>query len=85
MTADVQLVLTVPSDLVDVLVRQVSEQMQPTETTSPWLDLPEAAEYLRTTVDSIRGMVKRKQLPFHKPNGRLLFNRHELDEWARSA
>jgi excisionase family DNA binding protein len=51
---------------------------------SPWLSVKSAARYLDTTPDAIRGLVKRRQIPFRKaPNGRLLFDGRELDRWIR--
>jgi excisionase family DNA binding protein len=50
---------------------------------SPWLNVDSAAAYLDTSIGAIRGMVKRRQIPVHRTNGRLLFNRQELDAWAR--
>ncbi len=51
----------------------------------PWLNVKGAAEYLATTGQAIRGLVKRDAIPFHKaPNGRLLFHRDELNRWVRS-
>lgn len=50
-----------------------------------WLGVKGAAEYLATTDQAIRGLVKRNAIPFYKaPNGRLLFHRDELDRWVRS-
>lgn len=73
-------------ELVEALARRVVEMLPDRDgSSSPWLDVQEAAEYLRTTEDSIRGMVKRRQIPFHKPNGRVLFHCGELDQWALEA
>ena len=53
--------------------------------TSSWLDVEGAAEYLCTTSNAIRGMVKRRQVPFHRtPTGRLLFDRCEVNAWVRA-
>ncbi len=52
---------------------------------SAWLGVKGAAEYLATTDQAIRGLVKRDAIPVHKaPNGRLLFDRDELNRWVRS-
>jgi len=50
---------------------------------SPWLTVLEAAEYLRTTEDAIRAMVRRSDVPSHRTaTGRRLFRRDELDAYA---
>ena len=50
-----------------------------------WLDAAAAAAHLGLTEDAIRGLVKRRQIPFHRtPNGRLRFSETELDEWVRT-
>jgi excisionase family DNA binding protein len=49
-----------------------------------FLDVAGAAAYLASTPSGIRSLVKRRAIPFHKaPNGRILFDREELDTWAR--
>ena len=54
------------------------------DTPSAWLDVAGAAAHLATTEHAIRGLVKRRQLPTHRTeNGPLLFDRAELDAWAR--
>lgn len=44
-----------------------------------WMNTQETAEYLRTTSASIRNLVYRGQLKCHKPFGKLLFKRADLD------
>ena len=49
-----------------------------------WLDVPGASAHLGLTPNSIRGLVKRGQLPVYRTkNGRLRFSMTELDEWVR--
>ena len=43
----------------------------------------EAAEYLRRTEGAIRKLVLRRAIPFHKPGGRLLFVKSEIDQWIQ--
>jgi Helix-turn-helix domain len=51
----------------------------------PWLDVPSAADHVALTEDAIRGLVKRRQIPFHRTkNGRLRFSVAELDHWVRT-
>ena len=50
---------------------------------TPWLNVEDAADYLRTTKDAIRATVRRGDLPVHRTaNGRLLFHRDDLDAYA---
>ena len=46
---------------------------------SPYLTAPEAAEYLRTTVQGIYALVKRARLKPMPGSGKLLFTREALD------
>jgi hypothetical protein len=49
-----------------------------------FLDVAGAAAFLRSTTSAIRSLVKRNAIPFHRaPNGRLLFDRGELEAWVR--
>jgi len=47
-----------------------------------FLDVEGASKFLSLTPGAIRSLVKRGAIPFHKPNGRLLFDRAELAEWV---
>ena len=50
-----------------------------------WLDVSAAAAHLSFTENAIRGLLKRKQIPFHRTeNGRIRFLVTELDRWAQS-
>jgi excisionase family DNA binding protein len=47
---------------------------------SPWLTIPEAAEYLRTTPAAVRKRIARGQLRASRPEGsRILLRREEID------
>jgi excisionase family DNA binding protein len=49
---------------------------------SPYLTVPEAAQYLRTTPQGIYSLVKRGRLhPMPGRPGRLLFTRESLDRY----
>jgi excisionase family DNA binding protein len=51
---------------------------------SPYLVAGEAAEYLRTTVQGVYSLVKRRKLrPMPGRPGRLLFTREDLDRYLR--
>ena len=50
-----------------------------------FLDVAGAATFLASTPSAIRSLVQRDAVPYHKaPNGRLLFDRVELERWVRS-
>lgn len=49
----------------------------------PWLDVGEAAEYIRCPKSRIYALVSAGRLPHHKDGSRLLFRREELDNWIR--
>ncbi len=59
---------------------------------SEWLNVIEAAFYLRTLrkdgspcVERIRNLVNQGKIPFYKPFGRLLFKRSELKIFIESS
>lgn len=53
--------------------------------TSPYFTAPEAAAYLRTTIQGIYSLVKRGRLkPMPGRPGRLLFTREALDRYLHS-
>ena len=47
------------------------------------LDIKQAAEHLGVTVQTMYGKVHRKDVPFHKPSGKLYFYASELDAWIK--
>jgi hypothetical protein len=86
----VQVALNIPEASLEQLAHAVALELAhdlivSESAKSPWLDVDAAATHLgATTPDAVRALVKRRQIPFHKaPNGRLLFDRHELDAWVR--
>ena len=50
-----------------------------------FLDADGAAEYLGLTRKAVYALVERGRLPYHRPAGRLLFDRRELRAWAEAA
>lgn len=48
-----------------------------------WMTKAEAAEHLRVSVRQLERLVADKAVPFHRPEGRLLFDQRELDAWVR--
>jgi excisionase family DNA binding protein len=80
-----EIVVRLSEDDLDRLAHRVAELITTTRvSTSVWLDVAGAARHLATTEHAIRGLVKRRHLPTHRTeNGRLRFERAELDAWAR--
>jgi len=81
----------VPGQLIQALtelVRQaIADELHKAHTsTGPhYLDVDAAATYLASTPSAIRSLVKRNAIPHHKaPNGRLLFDREEIDAWVKT-
>jgi len=52
---------------------------------SKYLTVTELSEYLKRSPGSIRNLVLRRQIPYRKPAGRLLFDRDEIDLWITSS
>lgn len=60
------------------------EQLSPERRVSPYLNAEEAAAYLRTTVQGVYSLVKRRKIrPMPGRPGRLLFTREELDAYLQ--
>jgi excisionase family DNA binding protein len=71
-------------ELAATLASRLAQMIEPTKTCG-FLDVDGAAGYLSSTATAIRSLVKRNAIPYHKaPNGRLLFDRDELEAWVRS-
>ena len=49
------------------------------------LNVEELAKYLKRTPSSIRNLVMRRQIPFRKVGGRLVFFKKEIDLWLQEA
>lgn len=64
--------------IVDAIADRVIERM-PSGPVSPWLTTEEAAEYLRVSRTWL--WERRDSVPLHKIDGKLFFNRNELDSW----
>ena len=50
-----------------------------------YMNTSDAASYLRRSQGAIRNLVMRRQIPFRKPGGRLVFIRRELELWVENA
>ena len=56
----------------------------PTRPTRPLLRTPAAAEYLFITERHLRGLVERREIPFHKIGGLNMFDPDDLDAYLAS-
>jgi excisionase family DNA binding protein len=45
------------------------------------LDVKMTAEFLHLSVPTIYGLIHKREIPFYKRSGRLLFRRDDLDKW----
>ena len=50
-----------------------------------YLNLFECANMIERTENGVRGLVKRRAIPYRKPGGRLLFLRSEIERWIEGA
>lgn len=76
--------VSIEEDVRRVVAEEISRLLATLSASSAWLTAAGAAEHLATTEEAVRSMVKRRQIPAHRlPNGRLRFDRAELDAWAR--
>lgn len=50
-----------------------------------YLTTAECAEMIGRSVHGVRGLVKRRMIPFRKPGGRLTFIRPEIETWIENA
>lgn len=46
-----------------------------------YLTVNEVSQYLKRSPGAVRNLVLRRQIPFRKPVGRLLFDLDEVDKW----
>jgi hypothetical protein len=69
-------------EALEQLVGQVAERVRAElDGASPWLDRRAAAEYLSLPPSNLE---KRRDVPCHRVGARVLYDRRELDEWARA-
>lgn len=52
---------------------------------SEYLDVNELSKIIHRTPGAIRNLILRRRIPFRKPGGRLMFLRHEIEQWIDSA
>lgn len=71
-----------PNEL-DAIAQRVAVILEPrAEQASPWLDVKAASTYTGIPASTL---YKDKTIPRHKPAGRLVFHRGELDDYMRGA
>lgn len=78
------LVIELPDSVVEAVADGVAARLEGYQSRR-WFGVNEAAEYLATTPDAIRGLVKRGELVPTRRKPRLLFSREALDGWAMEA
>jgi excisionase family DNA binding protein len=70
-------------------VAELLAEARPAEQRTPWLDVDEAAEYLRLRArdgkswsrEAVYKLTAAKAIPHHRIGSRVLFRRDELDAW----
>jgi excisionase family DNA binding protein len=73
------LTLAIPSQALEAIASRAAEIMlERGKEESPWLTRKEAANYLRVPLSRLE---KDRTLPSHRWDGRVLYNRAELDEY----
>jgi excisionase family DNA binding protein len=67
--------------IVEVVLHRVATRLQDVECvrSTPWMTLAETCEYLRWSKDRVYKLTSARAIPHIKHEGRLLFNRPELD------
>jgi hypothetical protein len=71
--------LELPPAVLAQLVEQVAERVRADlADSSPWMTRAEAAVYLRVPVSRLE---KDRTVPAHRWDGRILYDRRELDQW----
>jgi len=76
-----ELALTLPAAAIEAIAQRAAEivaERLGSDGGSPWLTREQAAAYLSVPVSRLE---KDKTVPAHRWDGRVLYNRGELDEW----
>ena len=73
---------TVPPAMLEQLIEQVADRVRAElDSNSPWLTRQQAAGYLQVPVSRLE---KDRTIPLHRWEGRVLYDRRELDAWLSS-
>jgi excisionase family DNA binding protein len=83
-----QLLELLLDSLADRVARRLRDLQPPppagaAETGSPWLNVKSAAAYLDWPAQRLYKLTAQGAIPHYKQDGRLLFDRDELDQWLR--
>jgi excisionase family DNA binding protein len=76
----------VPAGFVEALVEMALPLLRKgltagDEGSSPWLTVAEAARYLGWPEGRLYKLTAARAIPYRKHGARILFQRHELDQW----
>jgi excisionase family DNA binding protein len=72
-----------PAELIETVAERAAELLSGrTQANDSWLDVSEAAEYLRCPTSRIYALTSAGKIPHYHDGARLLFRRSELDEWV---
>lgn len=67
--------------LAELLADKILERKTPQQT--KWMTAEETAEYLGLSTKGIYNRASANKIPFHRIDGRMRFDRDELDRWVR--
>lgn len=65
-------------------VRELSRRLGSMEGSPEWLNIDEAAAYLKIKPSTIHMKTSRGSIPHHKIGGKLLFDKKELDNFIKN-
>lgn len=72
-----------PEQVLEQVAQRVAELLRDRIAGDEWLDVDEAARYLRCPKSRIYALTSAREIPHHHDGSRLLFRRSELDTWVR--
>lgn len=72
--------VTLPDEFIEQVAQRVAAILAERDTGSPWMSRAQAAEYMAVPLSRLE---KDKTVPCHRWDGRLLYDRRELDEFLR--
>ena len=73
-----------PPHVVNAYATEVAgseKRHDPTNSSSPFMTVEEAANFLRFPTKRIYNLTAKGEIPYRKQEGRLLFRRDELERW----
>jgi hypothetical protein len=72
------LAIMLPPEAIEAIARRAAELVREELGASPWMTRQQTAAYLGVPVSRLE---KDRTIPSRKWEGRVLYNRHELDQW----